>query len=57
MLSVSEKSRSYLRIKRVRQDDAGRYQCHAVNVLGRAVSNVTTLVTLSGTALTRIHSE
>ena len=47
-VSDSRKSRSYLRVRRVREDDAGRYVCRAVNVLGQVHSNATTVFTLTG---------
>ena len=48
VFAVRRKSRSYLRIREVRDSDAGSYQCTAVNVLGRAVSNVTTVIAQTG---------
>ena len=52
----SRKSRSYLRVRRVREDDEGSYVCRAVNVLGQVVSNATTVVTLSGQLCRRCAS-
>ena len=42
-MTCSRHSRSQLRISRGKAEDSGRYQCSATNVLGTAISNVTSV--------------